>query len=91
MLPDPDSKAREELELEPVQATTMMTAKVVLCLVGCSKRSLTEIKLRETQRRSQPNSRRMITINRATQDVKVQEGTMEGKCFAGPLLTSIQE
>ena len=26
----------------------------------------------------------------ATQDVKVQEGTMEGKCVAGPVLTSAQ-
>ena len=25
--------------------------------------------------------------NRATQDVKVEAGTMEGKCIAGPLLT----
>ena len=36
----------------------------------------------ESQRRNQPSSRKMIK-----QDVKVQEGTMEGKCVAGPVLT----
>ena len=43
----------------------MMTIKVVICLVGCSKRSPTGEKLRtETQRRSQPRSRKM------TEDIK---------------------
>ena len=28
--------------------------------------------------------------NRATQDIKVQEGTTEGKCVAGPVLTRAQ-
>ena len=57
-------RTREKPELGPMEATTMsMTTKVVICLVGCSKRSPTEKKLRiETQRRSQPRSRRMITM-----------------------------
>ena len=49
MLPDPDLrlKTREELEQGPVEVTTMMmTTKVVICLVGCSKMSSTEGKLR---------------------------------------------
>ena len=54
-------KSRKELELGPMEATTMMIrTKVVICLVGCSKRSSTEEKRRETGRRSQPSSRRMI-------------------------------
>ena len=61
----------------------MMTTKVVICLAGCLNRRPTERKLRiETQRRSQPRSRKMIT-----QEVKVQECTTEGKCIAGPCLT----
>ena len=53
-----------KLELLPVRATTMMmTTKVVICLVGCSKRSTTEEKLiKETQRRIQSRSRKMITV-----------------------------
>ena len=64
MLPDPDWKAREKLKPGPVEATTiMMTTKVVICLVGCSERSPTEERLStETQRRSQPRSRRKITM-----------------------------
>ena len=38
----------------------------------------------ETQRRSQPTLRRMITM------LKVQEGITEGKCVAGPALTRDQ-
>ena len=38
-------KTREELMPGPVQATTM-TTKVGICLVGCSKRSPTDRKLR---------------------------------------------
>ena len=54
-------KIREDLELGPMT----MTTKLVICLVGCSKRSSTEMKLRiETRRRSQPSSRRMITMPR---------------------------
>ena len=50
---------REKLKLGPVGATTMMmTTKVVICLGGCSARSPTEERLR----RSQPRSRRMITV-----------------------------
>ena len=29
-------------------------------------------------------------VNYAKQDVKVQEGTAEGKCVAGPVLTRVQ-
>ena len=66
-----------------------VTTKVVICLVvGCSKRSPTEEKLRtEIQRRSQPRSRRMITV---ILKILVQEGTREGKCVAGPVLTRAQ-
>ena len=63
MLPD-SRKSRKELELIPVGATTMtMTTKVVKCLVGCSKRSPTEGKLRlETQRRSRPRPRKTKAV-----------------------------
>ena len=56
ILPDPDWKAEEKLKLGPVGETTMMMpTKVVICLVGCSKRCpIEEKQRRETQRRSQP-------------------------------------
>ena len=66
----------------------MVTTKVVICLVGCSKRSQTReklgIKTKEKARPGQEND------NRATEDIKVQEGTTEGKCVAGPVLTRAQ-
>ena len=54
-----------------------------------SKRSPTERKLRiDTRRRSQPSSRK--NDNSVTQDVRVQEDKLEGKCVAGPVLTRVQ-
>ena len=67
MLPDPDWKAKDQRSGAPDRtsvATTIMTmtTKLLLCLVGCSKRIPTERKLRiETRRRSQSSSR-MITV-----------------------------
>ena len=62
-------KTSLELEPGPVGETTVMTTtRVLLCLAGCSQRSSIERKLRrllrgsETQRSSQPNPRRMITM-----------------------------
>ena len=53
MLPDPDWQTEDqkedqrELKLGPVGATTMtMATKVVICLVGCAKKSPTEEKQR---------------------------------------------
>ena len=65
MLPRPDWKYEDQRGArEPVHSTALkMANKVGICLVGCSMRSPTERKLRiETQRRSQPYSRRMITV-----------------------------
>ena len=66
ILPDPNLKAdnQKEARVRTSRVTTMMmTTKVVICLVGCSKRSPTEGRLRtEIQRRSQPRSKRMITM-----------------------------
>ena len=60
MLPDPDWKAEDQRGARARTSgvtTMMMTTKVVICLVGCSKRSPTEEKPRtETHRRSQPRS-----------------------------------
>ena len=61
-----------------------MTTKVVICLVGCSKRSPTLRKLRkETQKRKKND-------NHFTHDVKVHEGTTKGKCVARPVLIGAQ-
>ena len=64
MLPDPQWKAEDQTgaRAQPVKTTTITrTTKLVICLVGCSNRSPTEKTLRiETQRRSQPNSRRTV-------------------------------
>ena len=80
-------KTREKLELGVT--TMMMTTKVVISLAGCSKRSPTEeIPRTETQRRSPPRSGK--NDNCATEDIKVQEDTIEGKCVAGPVLTRAQ-
>ena len=78
------------IELEPLQATTMiMTTKLVICLVGCSKGSPTEEKLRiETQRRSQPRSRRMITVLHKMS--KSKKAFSEGKCVARLVLMRAQ-
>ena len=58
-------------------------------IVGCSKRGPTERELRiETQRRSQPSSRRIIMVQRKMSNSF--ESTMEGKCVAGPVLTRAQ-
>ena len=67
MLPDPNWKAdnQKEARVRTIGGTMMMmmTTKVLICLVGYSKRSPTEERLRtETQRRSQPSSRRMKTM-----------------------------
>ena len=68
MLPDSDWKVDNHREARasrgPVGATMMtMTTKVVICLDGCSKRSPTDQKPRtETQRRSQPRSRKIIAV-----------------------------
>ena len=91
MLPDPNWKAdnQKEARARTSGVTTMrLTTKVVICLVGCSRRSPTEERLRtETQRRSQPRSRRMITM---LLKVLVLEETTEGKCVGGPVLTRAQ-
>ena len=67
----------------------MMTTKVVICLVGCSKRSPTEgkTKNRDSKKKPAPDQE---NDNHATQDVKVQEYTREGTCVAGPVLTRAQ-
>ena len=83
----PRLKTRKELELERVQATSMtMTTKVLVgCLIGCSKRCQTDRRLgRETEKKPAQLKK---NDNHATQDVKVQEFIMEGKCVAGPILT----
>ena len=47
---------------------------------------------RETRNRDSKKKPAQIknNDNRVTQDVKVQEGTMEGKCVAGPVLMRAQ-
>ena len=60
----------------------MMTTKVVICLVV--QRGIQHRRHKEEASQDQEND------NRATQDVKVQEGTTEEKCVAGPCLTSAQ-
>ena len=72
---------------QTVALAMTMTTKVVIYLVGCSKRIPTEGKLRrETQRANQLKK----NDNLATQDVKVQEGTTEEKFVVGPVLTRSQ-
>ena len=46
-----------------------------------------ETKIRDTKKKPAKTKK---NDNRATQDVKVQEGTTEEKCVAGPCLTSAQ-
>ena len=60
----------------------------VICLVGCSKRSPTE----ETKKRDSKKNPAQPKKNDvcARQDVKVQEGSTEEKCVAGPVLMRAQ-
>ena len=60
--------------------------KVVICLVGCSKRNPTEKKTKNRYSKKKPAQLKK-NDNNVTKDVKVQEGTTEGKCVAGPVLT----
>ena len=82
-------KTREEPELGPVGATTTMTTKMVICLVGCSKRSPTEEKTKKGDSKKKPAQLKK-NDNYAKQDVRVQEGAREEKCVAGPVLTRAQ-
>ena len=61
---------------------------MVICLVGCLKRSPTEEKQKGDWKKKPAKLKK--NDHHATQDVKDQEGTMEGKCVAGPCLTRAQ-
>ena len=65
-----------------------MTTKVVICLVGC----LRGVYRGKTKNRDLNKKPAQIKKNDdcATEDVKVQEGTTEGKCVAGAVLTKGQ-
>ena len=63
---------------------------MVICLVGCSKRCPTERKLCKNREPKKKPAQLKKNDNHATQDVKVQEGTTEGKCVAGPVLARAQ-
>ena len=81
-------KSRKELKLGPVGATTMsMTTKVVICLVGCTGVQQSGNKTRYSKKKPAQTEK---NDNHATQDVKVQEGTMKERVFAGPCLTRAQ-
>ena len=86
MLPDPVWKAEDQREAQ-VGATTMtITTNMVICLVGCSKRCPTEEKQRrETQRRSKPSSRRLITTLH-----KISKKAPQNESVAGPVLKRAQ-
>ena len=68
----------------------MMTARVVICLVACSKRCPTEMKLRrvlrtrETLRRNQPSPRKMIAMIDGMQ--RSMGAPTKEECIAGPVV-----
>ena len=59
---------------------------MVICPVGCSNRG----KTKNRDSKAKPAQIKK-NFNRATQDVKVQEGTTEEKCVAGPVLARAEE
>ena len=76
-------ETREKLKLGSVGATTMMmTTKVMTTKSNRGKTQNRDSKKKSAQVKKNDNH--------ATQDVEVQEGTTEGKCVAGLVLTRAQ-